>query len=115
MSNLHSRYIARAQIFKALAHPSRLLVVDALADGPRCVCELREIIGADMSTVSKHLSLMKQAGLLEDEKRGVQVFYRLAIPCVTQFLGCVDTLIQARAEQWLASCRNSDHSDDKES
>ncbi len=48
------QYEARARVAKALAHPSRLIILDAIADGERCVCELTELVGADQSTVSKH-------------------------------------------------------------
>lgn len=65
---------AKAQIFKALGHPSRLRIVCELAAGERCVCELTDVIGADKSTVSKHLLILKQAGILQDEKRGNMVF-----------------------------------------
>lgn len=82
----------QARIFKALGHPSRLAMVDALGDGERCVCELRELVGADMSTVSKHLSLLRDAGVVCHEKRGNQVFYSLAMPCVTAFMGCVQRI-----------------------
>jgi Bacterial regulatory protein, arsR family len=58
-----------AKFFKAMAHPSRVLIVEELTDGERCVCDLTEKIGADISTVSKHLSVMKNAGLVIDEKR----------------------------------------------
>ena len=67
----------RAKVMKALAHPSRLFIVDELSRGERCVCELTEMIGADVSTVSKHLAVLREAGLVLDERRGVQVFYRL--------------------------------------
>ena len=88
------RYEARAKVIKALAHPTRLFIVDELAKGERCVCELTEMIGADISTVSKHLSLMKQAGVLVDEKRGLQVWYRLKVPCILNFFGCVENVLQ---------------------
>ena len=65
-----AKYEARAQIMKAMAHPSRLFIIDELSKGERCVCELTELIGADTSTVSKHLSLLKNAGLVETDKRG---------------------------------------------
>ena len=77
-----SRSELRAQVVKALAHPSRLLIAEALIDGEQCVCELTSLVGADMSTVSKHLSIMKAAGLVEVEKRGLNVFYRLRCPCL---------------------------------
>jgi len=85
----------RADILKALAHPSRLMMVDELAKGERCVCELQELVGADMSTVSKHLTVLKKAGLVESDKRGLQVFYTLLSPCVMNFFTCVESVIEA--------------------
>ncbi len=95
------RYAARARVVKAIAHPTRLFVVDELSrHGPRCVCELTAMIGADMSTVSRHLTILKDAGIVQDEKHGAQVFYRLSMGCVMGFLESVDTLIRAMvAEQ----------------
>ncbi|RPJ48319.1 MAG: transcriptional regulator, partial [Candidatus Latescibacterota bacterium] len=52
---------ARARIIKAMAHPTRLFIVDELARGERCVCDLAEMVGADVSTVSKHLSILRNA------------------------------------------------------
>jgi DNA-binding transcriptional ArsR family regulator len=84
----------RVDVIKALAHPSRLMIAEALEDGERCVCDLRDLVGADLSTVSKHLTVMRQAGLLEMEKRGLKVFYRLTCPCLMGFLECVDSLVE---------------------
>jgi DNA-binding transcriptional ArsR family regulator len=83
----------RAAVFKALGHPTRLFIVDELSRGERCVCELTAMIGADVSTVSKHLSLLKSVGLLDDDKRGSQVFYRLRVPCVLHTFGCIDAVL----------------------
>jgi len=85
---------ARAKVMKALAHPSRLFIVDELSRGERCVCELTEMIGADVSTVSKHLAVLKSAGVLIDDKRGAQVFYRLRVPCILNFFGCVEAVLE---------------------
>ncbi len=93
------KYKARAAIIKALAHPTRLFVVDELSKGERCVCDLTEMIGADISTVSKHLSVLKQAGIVEDEKRGLQVWYSLRVPCILNFFGCVEDVLKANVEQ----------------
>lgn len=87
---LHER---RARVIKAMGHPSRLQILDELSRGERCVCELQEIVGADMSTVSKHLALMREAGLVLDQRRGTQVLYRLRVPCVLKFLDCVDAVV----------------------
>jgi ArsR family transcriptional regulator len=93
------KYEERAQIVKAMAHPTRLFIVDELAKGERCVCELRDMIGADISTVSKHLSVLKQAGIVEDEKRGLQVWYSLKVPCILNFFGCVEDVLKANSRQ----------------
>ena len=82
----------RTTVMKALAHPSRLRMVDALSSGEQCVCDLQELVGADLSTVSKHLSLLKSAGVVLSEKRGQQVFYRLRVPCLLSFFSCVDAV-----------------------
>lgn len=93
-SAAQARYETQARIIKALAHPTRLFIVDELARGERCVCELTEMIGVEMPTVSRHLSQLKAAGILEDEKRGSQVFYRLRVPCVLNFFKCVQAVQQ---------------------
>lgn len=87
-----ARYERQARIIKALAHPTRLFIVDELARGERCVCELTDLIGVEMPTVSRHLSQLKAVGILEDEKRGAQVFYRLRVPCVLNFFKCVQAV-----------------------
>jgi len=93
---------ARAAIVKALAHPTRLFIVNELANGELCVCKLREKIGADISTVSKHLSVLKNAGIVEDDKRGLLVFYRLRIPCILNFLGCIESVLQENVRRHKA-------------
>lgn len=79
----------RAAVFKALGHPARLRIVEELLDGERCVCELVDVSTGGWSTVSRHLSVLKTAGIVEDEKRGLQVYYKLALPCVGTFLDCL--------------------------
>jgi ArsR family transcriptional regulator len=90
-----AKFEARAAIIKALAHPTRLFIVDVLSHNERCVCELTEMVGADISTVSKHLALLRSAGLVEDDKRGLQVWYRLKTPCVMNFFDCIESVIEA--------------------
>ena len=92
----------RAKVMKALAHPSRLFIVDELSRGERCVCELTEMIGADVSTVSKHLAVLREAGLVLDERRGVQIFYRLRVPCILNFFGCVEAVLEETARERAA-------------
>jgi len=88
----HAAFVERARVLRALAHPSRLMMVDELSRGERCVCELTELVGADMSTVSKHLSVLKDAGIVDSQRQGVKVFYRLRVPCVLNFFTCVEAV-----------------------
>jgi ArsR family transcriptional regulator len=94
-----AKYEARAKIIKAMAHPTRLFLVDELArNGQRCVCELTEMVGADMSTVSRHLAILKNAGIVQDERRGAQVYYRLRVKCVLNFFDCVESVMQCNVK-----------------
>lgn len=95
----YARYLDRARVIKAMAHPTRLFLVDELSRGERCVCELTEMVGADISTVSKHLSILKNAGIVEDDKRGSQVFYSLRVPCVLNFFRCVEEVMCDSSEE----------------
>jgi DNA-binding transcriptional ArsR family regulator len=92
-------YEARARVIKAMAHPTRLFIVEELSGGERCVCDLTEMVGADVSTVSKHLSLLKNAGIVEDDKRGTQVFYSLKVPCVLNFFTCVESVLKSARDE----------------
>ena len=87
----------KARVFKALGHPTRLFIVEQLARGERCVCELKEMIDADLSTISKHLSVLKNAGLVEDEKRGANVFYRLRVSPDGSLFACMEEAAGALA------------------
>lgn len=91
---------ARAKVLKAMAHPSRLFILEELEGGERCVGDLTEMIGADVSTVSKHLSVLRQAGIVIDNKRGNQIFYQLRVPCILNFFDCVESVLseQVRAQ-----------------
>src|SRR3990172_10974481 len=92
-----AHYEARANILKAMAHPTRLFIIDELTQGKRCVCELTQMIGADMSTVSKHLSILKNAGIVHDEKVGTKIYYHLRCTCVAHFFGCIESVIKTKA------------------
>lgn len=94
-----SRLERRAAVLKALAHPSRLMLLEELSRGERCVCDLHDLAGGDFSTVSKHLAQLRQAGLLDMEKRGLKVFYRLKSRCVLRLLECADRAVQSAARE----------------
>ncbi|MGB9867631.1 MAG: ArsR/SmtB family transcription factor [Bacillota bacterium] len=85
----------QAALFRALGHPTRLTVVEILAtEGEKCVCELVQRLGFDQSTVSKHLTVLKSAGIVKSRKRGLNVFYYLNVKCAYQFMKCVEQLLR---------------------
>ncbi len=94
----------RATVFKALGHADRLRILEELSDGERCVCDLVDAVGSSWSTVSRHLSVLKAAGVVADEKRGLQVFYRVALPCVTSFTNCLDAARKGEAVEVRRCC-----------
>ena len=101
-----AQYEARAEVIKAMAHPARLCIVDMLSKKPCCVAELTAMIDSDMSTVSKHLSVLKNPGIIAGRKEGTKVIYSLAMPCVMNFFGCVDQVLERTAKIQLALVRS---------
>jgi DNA-binding transcriptional ArsR family regulator len=92
---------AQASVLKAMAHPTRLFIVDQLSRGEKNVGDLTSMIRSDVSTVSKHLSVLKNAGIIKDDKRGTQVFYSLGMPCVLNFFSCVQSVIKSKADDQM--------------
>lgn len=84
-------------MLKALANESRLIIVDRLSRGECTVGELQEIVGTDMSTVSKHLAMLRAHGIVEDRRQGTQVYYRLLTPCVCNFFTCATQVLKERS------------------
>jgi len=88
----------QAEIAKAIAHPLRIAVVNFLKDGEQCVCDIAEHIGSERSNVSRHLSVMLNAGLLEYRKEGLKVIYRLKTPCILDFFSCVSRVLKQQVK-----------------
>ncbi len=97
-------YEARAEVFRALAHPSRLQMLEALADRELCVCELQALVGSSLPTVSRHLAQMRAAGLLGCRREGTSVYYRLLTPCLINTLACIDQALRDDSERRAQVC-----------
>ena len=89
----------QAEIAKAVAHPLRMAVLDFLKDGEKCVCEIAEHIGSERSNISRHLSVMVKAGVLDCRKEGLWVIYRLKAKCIVDFLSCTTTCLRQQAKE----------------
>lgn len=79
-----------------MASESRLAILERLGEGACCVCDLVEVVGTDQSTVSKHLAVLREAGIVERERRGQHSFYHLVAPCVLGLVSCADDVIRRR-------------------
>ncbi len=88
----------KAEVFKAMGHPIRLAIIEMLGKEEKCVCEIVGHVGTDTSNISKHLSILKSAGILTDRKKGLKVYYNLALPCALDFNRCVGNIILERLE-----------------
>lgn len=91
---VRERYEDRAGVLKALAHPTRLYIIDELSRGERRVSELADMVGNDVSTVSRHLSVLRNARIVAGEKRGSEVYYSLRMRCVLGFFECVEDVLR---------------------
>lgn len=85
-----TREIPLEAVFKALGHPVRLRLVREVTRGERCACELVAVAGLAGSTVSRHLGILREAGILGEERRGVQVFYHLRLRSVANFIAYME-------------------------
>jgi len=98
----------RSEVIKAMAHPVRLMVIELLKDGEKSFSELMEYFAIDKSTLSKHISVLKVAGIVSSQKSGVESVFRLQVPCVTEFFSCVTAVIQDKIAQQQCCIRPVD-------
>lgn len=98
----------QAEVLKALAHPIRLAIVQHLAAGEKCVCEIVEHVGTTQSNVSKHLGILRKAGIIRDRKEGLSVYYRLVMPCAVSFFRCVQNILERHTSERSAVIRGTD-------
>jgi DNA-binding transcriptional ArsR family regulator len=92
-------YERQAEVAKAISHPVRMAVLDYLRGGPQCVCDIAEAVNSERSNVSKHLSIMVSAGVLESQKKGLQVIYKVRTPCVLRFVDCLTECLKENAKE----------------
>lgn len=104
LQTLKAHAADRSLVVKAMAHPTRLLVMEALMTGEKCVNDLTAMAGCDVTTLSKHLAVMKRAGLLVCDKRGLNVYYQIACPCFSEFFRCIDLIASTRDARPRCDC-----------
>ncbi|HOI55768.1 MAG TPA: metalloregulator ArsR/SmtB family transcription factor [Phycisphaerae bacterium] len=100
MASLSNELVTfQADVVKALGHPLRIEIVGYLKQKERSVSDIIEHFGVDPSNVSRHLAILKRAGILNANKRGLNVYYEVAMSCVPDFLNCIGQSIRKRFER----------------
>ncbi len=90
----------KAEIFKALANPVRLDVIDLLLDGEICVCKIQEKLQKyQQAHISKSLQKLKAVGLIQDRRDGMNVYYSLKISCMGEFFTCLNKILNNKQKE----------------
>ncbi len=87
------------KIIKSISHPTRLMMVTFLETGSKPFSDIFSKFDLDKSTVSKHLKVLKEAGVVSSEKLGGDVIYTLEVPCLLNILDCVGNVIKKNIEK----------------
>ena len=95
-------YELKAEVIAAAGHPIRLAIIDFLKDGEQCVCDIADHVEAQRSNVSRHLSVLHNAGVVEQRKDGLKMMYSLKTPCILNFMKCVEGVLRERAREAAA-------------
>jgi len=102
MSQEPNAYTAGAAVFQLLAHPSRLHILDELRRGEACVCHLQAVLERPQAYISQQLRVLREAGIVVDEKDGLNVYYRIADARILRFLE--DVLGAEKPSRRVAAC-----------
>ena len=97
-------YEALAELFKGLAHPTRLQILDLLREGEMCVCHIEATLGKRQAYISQQLMTLREAGLVENRKDGLQVYYRLTCPQIAELLTLMLGTNRKTSIQWVEGC-----------
>jgi DNA-binding transcriptional ArsR family regulator len=79
----------QVQIFKVLTHPARLAILEILRDGEHCVCHMEAHLGFRQAYISQQLSVLREAGLVQDRRDGWNIFYRVVDERIYEVLNIV--------------------------
>jgi len=95
----------KAEVLKALAHPNRIRILEALKSEETCNCELGPKLGLEQSNLSRHIAILVRAGLILSRKEGVKTFYRVIDEKVYLILDLAKAVVVKQLEQQTASLK----------
>ena len=100
-------YQARARIMKALSNPVRLMIVDELSKGDRCICELQHLFPHDKSTLSRHVAALRNVGIISERREGVRNILKLETPCILNVFECTMNVVRSHATRQFELARGA--------
>jgi DNA-binding transcriptional ArsR family regulator len=105
MSDMGNQLVAN--IFKALAHPTRVQIIKLLKDGPLCVCHILPQLDSEQSNTSQHLAVLRNQGILENKKDGSMVIYKIKSLEVLEMINFAEKIILSQIEETKSSLLNN--------
>ena len=93
----------KADLFKAIAHPTRIRILQLLSDGEHCVCDIFEQLNVEQANTSQHLSLMKKHGVLQSRKEGLRVIYSIKHPEILEILNIADEILKKQVDEIMSA------------
>jgi DNA-binding transcriptional ArsR family regulator len=90
-----SNYEAEAKLFKALNHPVRLEILEILREGEQCVCHMEAILRLRQAYISQQLMILRESGLIQDRREGLNIFYRVVESKIFDILDAMQSIVAA--------------------
>lgn len=97
MAQTHSLHKLQAEVYRALAHPTRLQILDILRDGEACVCHIQAVLRRRQAYISQHLMALRDAGLVTSRKDGLRMYYQISDVPLRSVLDAVRQIASAQA------------------
>ncbi len=91
----------KADLFKAIAHPTRIRILELLKDGELCVCDIFEELNVEQANTSQHLAVLKKQDVLQSRKEGLRVIYSIKYPEIIDLLGIADKILLQQANETM--------------
>jgi DNA-binding transcriptional ArsR family regulator len=88
----------QSKLFKALMHPARLAILQILRNGDECVCHMEALLGYRQAYISQHLSVLREAGLVQDRREGWNIYYHVIQPDIFAILDLADRVTGSKQE-----------------
>lgn len=101
-------YETQSEFLKALSHPTRLAILDILREGEQCVCHMEATLGLRQAYISQQLMILKNAGLVESRRDGLNLYYRVTKPDIFNLLDALGSITGIQGKLPIHKHANAD-------